>query len=301
MKSGHAVFTVDQTHGRALRTANRVIAHSGDAGWRSLHAAIIEEAPLDTTEAAIGHPSLIYHLSSPTRVTRRIAGMQPEETVIRPRGISLTPGSAAASWSHSGRPQILQVYLRRSLYQNAVREMYDRELDGADIAPQFAINDPLLEQLALAIAAALQGGEIEDGLYVDSLAQMMAVHLARHYSAAGLPERLPLTGGAWGPKIDRLLERIEAGLDRDLSLDALAAEVGIGPVHLSRVFKKVTGLSPHQYVMARRVERAKSLLRGTDLSISEVALAAGFCSQSHLGNAFRRRVGVSPGEFRRAG
>jgi AraC family transcriptional regulator len=299
MNISGAIFAADETHGRVLRAANRVIAHSQDAGWRSLHAAILEEAPLETTETAVGHPSLIYHLSSPTRVTRQIHGMTPEQSLIGPRGICLTPGDATTSWRHRGRPQILQLYLRRQLYANAVREMYDRELDGADIAPQFAIADPLLEQLALAIAAALREGRIEDGLYVDTLAQMMAVHLARHYASHRAAARLPSAGGAWGRKIDRLLEYIEARLDADLSLDAMAAEVGIGAVHLSRVFKKVTGLSPHQYVMARRIERAKDLLRSSDRSISEVALAAGFCSQSHLGNAFRRHVGVSPGQFRR--
>ena len=296
------VFSANETHGRVLRPVNRIIAHSQDAGWRSLHAAIIEEAPLATDEPAVGHPSVIYHLSAATNVRRRIDGMRPEQTLIRPRRLCLTPGDAAASWSHSGRPQILQLYLRRSLYENAFREMYDREPDTADIAPQFAISDPLLEQLALAVASALREGKIEDGIYVDSLAQMMAVHLARHYSARNLNARLPSDGGAWGRRIGRLLDFIEDRLDADLSLMALAAEAGIGAVHLSRVFKKVTGLSPHQYVMGRRIERAKALLRSTDMTISEVAMSAGFCSHSHLTNVFRRHLRVAPSQYRaRAG
>src|SRR5581483_5725320 len=62
------VFAVDETHGRVLRPGNRIIAHSPDIGWRSLYAAILEEAPFHATETAILHPSLIYHLTRPTEV-----------------------------------------------------------------------------------------------------------------------------------------------------------------------------------------------------------------------------------------
>ena len=68
------VFRVDETHGRAVRAGNRLIANSQDAGWRSLHAAIIEEGPFEATEPAIGHPMLIYHLTRPTEVARKIEG-----------------------------------------------------------------------------------------------------------------------------------------------------------------------------------------------------------------------------------
>lgn len=295
------VFTVDETHGRASRPANRIIAQSQDAGWRSLYAAIFEEAPLETNETAVGHPSLIYHLSRPTEVSRRVDGGRLEKQLIGPRRMCLTPGGSVAEWRHRGRPQILQLYIRNTLYQSAFRDMYGRDADNADIAPQFAITDPLLEQLALAVVAALREGRIEDGLYVDSLAQMIAVHLARHYAPCNADASLPKSGGRWGPKINRLLEFIEQGLAEDLSLDALAAELDIGPVHLTRVFKRVVGTSPHQYVLERRLERAKDLLRNGELPISDVALASGFCSQSHLTNVFRRIVGVSPAVFRNAG
>ncbi len=72
MASTSSVFTVRETHGRVFRPGNRLIAHSQDVGWRSIHAAIIEEGPFHAIEKAIQHPSLIYHLTRPTEVTRRI-------------------------------------------------------------------------------------------------------------------------------------------------------------------------------------------------------------------------------------
>jgi AraC family transcriptional regulator len=165
--------------------------------------------------------------------------------------------------------------------------------------PRFAILDPLLEQLAVAITAALRDGSVEDGLYVDTIAQMMAVHLARHYSSRSRPPRMPKTRAISAWKIRRLIEFIEENLDGDLTLEAMAGEVEISPLYLPRAFKSAVGQSPHQYVLARRIERARDLLRNTDSPIVEVALSSGFSSQSHLCNWFLRSVGVSPAAYRR--
>lgn len=296
-----AVFTVRETHGRVLRPGNRVIAQSPEIGWRSLYAAILEEAPFRATEAAIHHPSFIYHLTRPTEVTRKIAGSAPEKALIGPRRICLTPGSAIAQWQHQGHPEILQVYLRQSIYDSAVADMYGCDLAAAEIVPRFAMTDPLLEQLAVAIANSLREGTAEDGLYIDTLAQMIAAHLARHHSTRSKPPRVPAPQRISGWRMRRLVEFIEENLGGDLSLERMAAEVEVSPLYLARAFKAAVGESPHRYVLQRRLERAKELLRGTDTPIVEVALSAGFSSQSHLSNWFLRQVGVSPAVYRRQG
>jgi AraC family transcriptional regulator len=301
MPNSIPVFTVAETHGRVLRPENRVIAQSPDIGWRSLFAAIIEEAPLEASERAIHHPSFIYHLTRPTEVARKIAGSAPERTLIGPRRICLTPGNAAARWQHHGRPEILQVYLRHSIYESAVAEMYGCDPAAAEIVPRFAMTDPLLEQLAIAITASLREGTAQDGLYVDSLAQMIAAHLARHHCSRSKPLRSLAAQRISSWKVRRLLDYIEGNLGGDLSLEAMAAEVEVSPLYLARAFKTAVGQSPHQYVLRRRLERAKELLRGTDCPIVDVALASGFSSQSHLSNWFLRQVGVSPAVYRRQG
>ena len=293
------IFTARETHGRVLRSGNRLIAHSQDAGWRSLHAAILEEAPFQAVERPIRHPSLIYHLSRPTEVSRKIEGAARESALIGPRRICLTPGDATTQWQHAGHPEILQVYLRQSVYDAAVTEIYGCDSSGAELVPRFAMLDPLLEQLAIAITNALRDGSAEDGLYIDTIAQMMAVHLARSHSSRSRPVRIlpakPLSG--W--KMRRVIEYIEDNLEGDLSLQAMAAEVDISPLYLARAFKSAVGQSPHQYVLARRIERAKELLRNTDLPVVDVALSSGFSSQSLLSHWFIRQVGVSPAVYRR--
>ena len=295
-----SVFTVRETHGRVFRPGNRLIAHSQDVGWRSIHAAIIEEAPFHATESAIKHPSLIYHLSHPIEVTRRIEGTRGERTLIGPRRICLTPGDATASWQHAGHPEILQVYLRQSMYESAVSEIYGCDTSAAELVPRFAILDPLLEQLAIAITSALRDGTADDGLYVDAIAHMMAAHLARAHSSRSRPVRLLPAKPISGWKMRRLVEFIEENLEGDLSLHAMAQEVDISPLYLARAFKAALGQSPHRYVLVRRIERARELLRNTAMPVVDVAMASGFSSQSHLSHWFLRLVGVSPAAYRRS-
>ena len=293
------VFSVRETHGRVLRPENRLIAHSPDAGWRSLYAAIMEEAPFHATEQAVHHPFLIYHLTRPTEVMRKIVGAAREKTLIGPRRMCLTPGNAITQWQHNGHPEILQVYLRQSIYDSVVAEMYGCDPAAAELVPRFAMTDPLLEQLAVAIHTALRDGTAEDGLYIDSLAQMIAAHLARFHSTRSRPARIASPDGIPGWRMRRLIAYIEEHLDGNLTLEAMAAQVDVSPLYLARAFKAAIGQSPHQYVLARRLERAKELLRNTDTPIVDVALASGFSSQSHLSNWFVRLVGVSPALYRR--
>jgi AraC family transcriptional regulator len=296
-----SVFTVRETHGRVFRPGNRLIAHSQDVGWRSIHAAIIEEAPFQATESAIKHPSLIYHLSHPTEVTRRIEGTRGERLLIGPRRLCLTPGEATTSWQHAGHPEILQVYLRQSMYESAVSEIYGCDTSAAELVPRFAILDPLLEQLAIAITNALRDGTADDGLYIDAIAHMMAAHLARAHSSRSRPVRVGPAKPISGWKMRRLVEFIEENLEGDLSLHAMAEEVDISPLYLARAFKAALGQSPHRYVLTRRIERARELLRNTTMPVVDVAMASGFSSQSHLSHWFLRHVGISPAAYRRSG
>jgi AraC family transcriptional regulator len=293
------VFGVRETHGRVLRPENRLIAHSADVGWRSLYAAVLEEAPFEAVESGVRHPFLIYHLSHPTTVTRKISGASRERALIGPRRICVTPAGTSAQWQHSGHPEILQVYLRDSVYATAVSEMYGCDTSAAQIVPRFAVLDPLLEQLAIGIVTALRDGSVQDGLYVDTLAQMMAVHLARYHSSRSSRLRTPGERPVSNVKMRRLVDFIDENLDRDLSLESMAAEAEISPLYLPHAFKVAVGHSPHQYVLQRRIQKARSLLTSTDSPIADIALAVGFSSQSHLSNWFRRLVGISPASYRR--
>jgi AraC family transcriptional regulator len=99
-------------------------------------------------------------------------------------------------------------------------------------------------------------------------------------------------------QLQQVLDRINTNLDRDLSLVQIAEAINISPTYFASLFKSTTGISPHQYVIQQRVERAKLMLAKTDLAIANIALQVGFSSQSHLTQQFKRFTGMTPKQVR---
>jgi AraC family transcriptional regulator len=137
-------------------------------------------------------------------------------------------------------------------------------------------------------------------LAVEALAHVMAVHLIRNVVAPRRPGGS--TDGALGRrKLGAVIDYIEEHLDASLTLKQMATAIHLSPYHFARQFKAATGVPPHQYVMSRRVERARQLLRECDdLSVAEVSAVAGFSDQSHFSHNFKRALGVTPRQFRRS-
>jgi len=107
-----------------------------------------------------------------------------------------------------------------------------------------------------------------------------------------------LRGGLAPRVLRRVKEYIDARVDERISVEALAALANLSVCYFVRAFKRSVGVTPHDYVIRRRVERARELLSDTDLSLSEIALAAGFADQSHCARRFRQHVGMSPRAYR---
>src|SRR5690606_3920077 len=126
-------------------------------------------------------------------------------------------------------------------------------------------------------------------LYGESLGTALAVHLLARYRASA-----PVRRGLSRPQLQRVREYIEAHIDTDLSLARLAKVAEVGGSHFKTLFKRSTGLPVHEYVIRRRVARARTLLASGELPASEVALAAGFSHQSHMARWMRRVLGVTP-------
>jgi AraC family transcriptional regulator len=99
-------------------------------------------------------------------------------------------------------------------------------------------------------------------------------------------------------QLQQVLDYINTHLNRDLSLVQIAGVINISPTYFASLFKRATGISPHQYVIQQRVERAKLLLSKTDLMIADIALQVGFSSQSHLTQQFKRLTSMTPKQIR---
>jgi AraC-like DNA-binding protein len=122
-------------------------------------------------------------------------------------------------------------------------------------------------------------------------------------TAVVLPERLQRSssrGGLPSYKLRRVRDFVDANLDEPIDVEQLAAAASLSLFHFHRQFKRATGSTPHQYIVQKRIERAKSLLSDSELPLVEVAAQVGFADQSHLGSTFRKVTSMTPRGFRNA-
>jgi AraC family transcriptional regulator len=194
-----------------------------------------------------------------------------------------------------GTSERLIVSLDEGLMERVALEAGARELPS--FANRWHLRNESLRLLLTEMGAEAASGWPAGGLYGELLGLSLASRLLRHH--ASVPLVMPeVRGGLPLHRLRRLLGYIEAHLERDLRLEQLAAEVGASPFHFARLFRSATGVTPHQYVLGQRVERAKTLLKVPHLTVAEIAAATGFSSATNLVRSFRGRVGVTPGEWR---
>jgi len=202
--------------------------------------------------------------------------------------IDLLPAGASDVCEEEGESTSLMLRLSPSLLHCAAEEM-GLDPDRAGLEERYQFRDPQIEHIAWALDAERSAGHPDGLLYAESLGMALAVHLLGRYSAP-----VGRRGGLSKPQLRRVTEYIEAHLDHDLSLARLAGVAGVSASHLKTVFKRSTGLPVHEYVVQRRVERARLLLLRGELPASQVALEAGFAHQSHMARCMRRILGVTP-------
>jgi AraC family transcriptional regulator len=237
-------------------------------------------------------------LENPVRLSQK-RDNRLHESILHRGDITFVPAGQPSYWlckgSDTHRP-MLNIHLKP--------ESIERVAEGTEIDPQqfspircFGREDLQLHQVAMLLLAELHSGGMMGRLYVESLTQVLAIHLLRHYSTVTqtiTSENRNLTH----TQLQQAIDYIHTYLDRDLSLVELAEVINISPVYFARLFRRAIGTSPHQYVIQQRVERAKVMLLKTDLAIADIALQVGFSSQSHLTQQFKRVTGMTPKQAR---
>jgi len=168
-------------------------------------------------------------------------------------------------------------------------------IDPAQVRVGAQVADPLLVQMAIALHE--QGGadDTVGAMYREALTFGITSHVAKAF-AGGVEDERPARGP--DPRIARAIDYVEAHLAEELSIEVLAGVAALSPFHFAKTFKQATGLPPHRFVAARRVERAKVLLGTTALPIAEIAYRVGWENVSHFTQAFRTATGTTPGAWR---
>jgi AraC family transcriptional regulator len=176
---------------------------------------------------------------------------------------------------------------------------HDSPRQRIDLQAHDVLQDSTLRRLLKILLREKRNAFPSGFLFLDSVATALASYLVRHYSVVSSIER-SFSGGMTPSILRRCVEFIETHLERELHLSELANEAGFSTSHFIRSFRQITGKTPHQYLLRRRVERAKSVMRDRRVSLTEVALASGFADQHHLARIFRRMTGLTPSSYRRS-
>lgn len=219
----------------------------------------------------------------------------------RPRtggDVCVIPSGQPFTATLEGEAEYLAVYLDPTLVLRAAAEDAQASTGGVvEVIEKSSLDDPLVVQIGQALMAELEADAPGGRLYAESLANVLAVHLLRHYTAAGGDMRR-FIGGLSGQRLRRVLAFVADNYERDLSLDDLAGEAGMSTFHFAREFKRATGTTPHQHLIKFRVEHAKALLAEGEMPLAEVGLRSGFSHQSHFTRLFRKLTGTTPQSYR---
>ncbi|WP_375436575.1 helix-turn-helix domain-containing protein [uncultured Hymenobacter sp.] len=167
-----------------------------------------------------------------------------------------------------------------------------------ELAEGVSIEDPLLYQLGRALAQEVESPQAQVSLYAETATQMLAAQLLMRHCTVS--HELPTYRGKLpAERLRQLRDYVQAHLSRAITLEELAALVYLSPYHFIRVFKRTTGLSPNQFVIRQRMERAVELLQHSDLNVSQVAAAVGYVSHPHFTKLFARCTGRLPTAYRK--
>jgi len=289
-------FRLRDTHQIVTMPNHEMIVSSEGLGWTNVYAVIQREPAYNSYLDAVNDHLFIFHLKGSVGIHWSTSGHDLDGHVT-PGHYDFFPGREGVDVQLDGSIETMHLYLRRSIVDAVIEDMLG-DPKKITLNPVFNGSDPFLEQIAMSMRGALNDNSLASKLYVEQLSWTLAAHLV-HSSSRRVPTSYAY-GGLSKQQLKRVIDFIEVNMEKTLELHDLSRAACLNPVYFGRQFKRTTNMSPHQFVIQRRIERAKSLLATTSQPIAEVAAACGFCHQEHLSRVFRIRCGTTPSAYRRA-
>ncbi|MCP3168284.1 AraC family transcriptional regulator [Myxococcus qinghaiensis] len=245
----------------------------------------------DVLHAASADHFISIHSGKPVRVACHSSRI----SSLRTRGdLNLMPAGVSDTWVEDDASTAVDLRLPHSLLRMAAEDM-GLDPDKVGLEERHHFRDEQIEHIAWALEAEYHADFPNGLLYRESLGLALAARLLARYRTEA-----EVRGGLPASQLQRVIEYIENHLDEDLALASLARVAGVSASHFKTLFKRSTGLPAHEYVIQRRVERARTLLLRGEMPTGQVALEAGFSHQSHMARCMRRVLGVTPGAIVRS-
>lgn len=273
-----------------------IVAASASAGWDGVHAVLLEGPIEDFFDISAPFPVVLFILKGSAQLDWR-RGSRFSRLAIRPGDVLITPRGDANRIRSLQPIEVLFVPIEPVCLAGIVARGWPSNGAPFEIVEGLNRDDEAFWDLGNRLADRLRDPRPGSRQYAEALQTQIAIHLLWHYSSLAAPGTV-LDGLADG-RLRPVIDYIRENLTEDVSLETLAGVAGLSPNYFLGAFREATGRTPHRYVTELRVARACELLRDPHRSITEVSLAVGFSSQSHLTEVFRRTMKTTPAAYRR--
>ena len=259
------------------------------------HLSFKSDPPGLIEEAAPRNTIVAIHYGPSVEVSCRRGGYRHRGTAVH-GDIDIIPAGTPSVWDLKEKDTYVALRVPPELL-DVVKEEFDLDSGRIEIRNRFQVRDAQLENIGWVLKAEMEWGYPCGRVYLESLGVSVAARLVACHSSLSV-EPGKQRGRMSERRLRRALSYIEDNLGQDISLRDIATVAGLSVSHFTPLFRETVGLPVHQYLIRRRVERAKDLLSQSRMPISQIALETGFAHQSHLARNMRRVLGVSPRAFR---
>lgn len=214
-----------------------------------------------------------------------------------PDRFCLMPKESESVWDIRDNLAFVHLYCTDEHLREVGEKVWDRSPANFTLDEKTFSQDARITALYRQFLLGCDWQQNANQLTLSTASTLLLTHLVQHYS--NVQWQLPtVTGGLAPVALRNVLEYIESHLGEPLLLCDLAAQVSLSEYHFARMFRQSMGVAPHQFVMQRRMARAKALLLSSNQSLTDIALACGFNSASHFSNRFKAAKGITPSQLR---
>lgn len=250
-------------------------------------------------DSGFSHHMLTFFSSKNERQTTHLDDCGKYDGQMNAGDFYLYPAEVSGFTRWQSADETLHVVIEPSFLNRVAVDTECKNSGTFELLPILKGNDRTFNNLIQLFLAEINDKDLLDKLYLESLSSLLGIHLLRRYCNRNPKVSRP-SSGLSHRQLREAIDYIQAHLDGDLSLEAIAAQTNMGRCYFAAQFKQSMGISPHQYVSQQRIKKAKQLLQKSNtLSIAEVSLECGFSSQSHFTKMFKKQLGTTPKAYQK--
>ena len=259
-----------------------IIRHGSISGFKAMDLV----APFHSFLMNISDHDIAWELSSEGRT---------EEVLMKPNQLFFNQADVPFSRCTADHYEFILVLIEpeRMISSSPVT------LNKITFAESYHIKDPNLEYIFRLLLSEIQAGNQNGKLFLENIVSILTSHFIKNYSKEQTPELVENISGFTSEELEKALYYIEKNISESFKIENLAEEFGVSKFNFIKKFKSSTNVTPHQFIIRKKLERSKNLLKEDSLSLADITYMLNFFDQSHFSNSFKKMYGMTPSEFRK--